>query len=406
MKNKSVTSSVTRNRVTDLGLVMSDKKTHPYELAKLYKPANNNLAGQWLVNFKIWSEKREKLILKRLRAKGNTVESRLADAAELIESVNELLKSGMVLEALPLARKQPSQDFTVFEATTHFLGLKKKTLSTRSGETYQSNANTFLEFCQKDNLSDIQIRDFGSEQAHAYTDYIILEKKLSNKSHNKHKGFVSSLFNEYRRREVITKNPFKYIKKLPETTGKHRVFNAEQISTFKQLCSEANDDGTWFFANFIYYTFMRPHQEIRLMQVQDVGEKMIVVRETSAKMNRVRHVQISPGLEALLQLHEVRKYPGHFYVFSYGGKPGVKCVSENYWWQKHVKYMKIMELFGEGYDLYGWKHTGVSALYRATKDLKLVQEQCGHTDIKQTVEYLRDLGVFYYEGQINKMPVI
>jgi integrase len=405
MKTSFVTSSVTRKRVTDLGLGMSSEKTHPYELAKLYKPADNNLAGQWLVNFKIWSEKQKKLIKKRLRAKGNTVEERLADAADLIASVNELLEEGMVLEALPQKRKV-SNDYTVLEATRHFLDIKTKTLSGRSAETYESCGKKFLRFCEDRKLTDIKLTDFTSEHAHAYMDWILLSEELANKSHNQHKGFVSGIFNDFLRREIITKNPFRLIKDLPVTSGQHRVFNAEQIATFKQLCEDEQDEGMWFFACFIYHTFMRPHQEIRLMRVGDVGKKMIVVRETNAKMNQVRHVQISPGLEALLQKHKTRDYPPHFYVFSYDGKPSAKCVSENYWWKRHVRYIRKMELFGEGYDLYGWKHTGACALYAATKDLKLVQEQCGHSQVTQTVDYLRDLGVFYYEGQIEKMPSI
>jgi integrase len=81
-------------------------------------------------------------------------------------------------------------------------------------------------------------------------------------------------------------------------------------------------------------------------------------------------------------------------------------VYEKYWYNKHVPYIKAMSLYGKGYDLYGWKHTGAVALYKVTKDLKLVQEQCGHTDPKQTAQYLRDLGAFYYEGQIQAFPTI
>jgi hypothetical protein len=49
---------------------------------------------------------------------------------------------------------------------------------------------------------------------------------------------------------------------------------------------------------------------------------------------------------------------------------------------------------------------GVIALYKATKDLMLVKEQCGHSDISQTVQYLRDLGVFHYSNEINRFPEI
>ncbi|MBD2704777.1 hypothetical protein IC229_29355 [Spirosoma sp. BT702] len=60
--------------------------------------------------------------------------------------------------------------------------------------------------------------------------------------------------------------------------------------------------------------------------------------------------------------------------------------------------------FPPGYDLYGWKHTGVIALYMATKDMKLIQQQCGHSTITQTDEYLRDLGLFLDYDILDTFP--
>ena len=356
--------------------------------------------------FYVWDQQADKLVRKRIGIRGNSIEEREKTAKEIVEELNRRLKIGLVTNPIIEEETGISKKSSLKRALEFFLEIKSATLSGRSSETYTSCANTFLEFCNLNGVTDKHVGKFADELAHQYTDWIILQKKLSNKSHNKLKGFVSSFFNNMVKRKIVDNNPFAFIPSLPETTGMHRVFDASQIAQFKQLCLENEDLGTLFFASFIYYTFMRPHQEIRLMQVGDIRQTTVVVRETNAKTNRIRHVLIPPGLEILLQQHEVRRYPPHFYVFSYNGVPGIKAVSENYWWQRHVKYMKIMELFGNDYDLYGWKHTGVTALYRATKDLKLVQEQCGHTDIKQTVEYLRDLGVFYYEGQIQKMPTI
>lgn len=383
--------------------------THPYKEAYLQRPVDDDLTKKWFVCFWIFSEKQNKLIRKRILVSGLSVEARTQLANEIITELNTKLQKGLVAEPTKKTTSRNNivdRNITIKEAIEHFLALKAQTLKKNSFETYTSNANIFLEFLKIRNIENVKLKNFEPDNAHAFTDWVLLEKKLSNKSHNKHKGFCSAVFNEYLRRKVITENPFSVIRKLTVTIGKHRVYNAEQVAEFKRLCDENHDQGTWFFACFIYYTFMRPHQEARLIQVQDIGEKTITVRETIAKTSRRRHVYIPPGLEAMLKEKNIRSYPSHFYVFSYGGVPGEGLVSDGYWYEQHKRYLQKMGLYLKDYDLYGWKHTGVTALFRATKDLKLVQEQCGHTDIKQTVEYLRDLGVFYYEGQIEKFPPI
>ena len=42
---------------------------------------------------------------------------------------------------------------------------------------------------------------------------------------------------------------------------------------------------------------------------------------------------------------------------------------------------------------YAWKHSGVCALYNATKDPYIVMSQARHSDIKTTMIYLRSLGL-------------
>lgn len=386
-----------------------ERMSFPYKSAYLSKPNDGSLTKKWFITFWIWNETKGELERKRIVAIGASVEEREKFAAELIAEINKKLEKGIVVEpvkrATVLDKINLKPDMLLIDALEFFTTLKTAILKGTSSDTYGSNRRAFEEFLTKKNLLAIRLNEFTATQASEYTDYIILEKKLSNKSHNKHKGFASAVFNEFVKRKLIQENPFKYITKLIVTQGGHRVFTATQIDEFKTIALKS-DPGVWFFSAFIYYTFMRPHQEARKIKVGDIGDRTIRVQETIAKTSVIRHVYIPPGLEALLQEHEIRSYPPHFYVFSDNGVPGTRLVSEGYWYERHRKILGQMGLVNQGYDIYGWKHTGVCALYRATKDIKLVQEQCGHKDIKQTVDYLRDLGVLFYEGQIEKFPKI
>lgn len=232
---------------------------YPYKEAYLQKPNDSDLKKKWFVCFWLFSEKAEKLVRKRIVISGPTVEDRIARANEKIEEVNFYLKKGLVANTVnkPSNSNLINKNVTIKQAVEHFLSLKEKTLKKNSFETYTGNANIFLEFLKIKNIEDSRVRDFQPEYAHAFTDWVLLKKRLSNKSQNKHKGFCSAVFNEFFRRKIITENPFSLIRKLTVTQGKHRVFSANQVEEFKRMCEDNGDDGTWFFACFIYYTFMR-----------------------------------------------------------------------------------------------------------------------------------------------------
>lgn len=108
-------------------------------------------------------------------------------------------------------------------------------------------------------------------------------------------------------------------------------------------------------------------------------------------------------LHQLFQSLNIRSYPANYYLFTKSGVPGREPVGESYFYDRHRKMLKYLA-FEQGYDLYGWKHTGVINLYLATKDMKLIQQQCGHSSILQTDEYLRDLGMFLDYKRLDSFP--
>lgn len=107
--------------------------------------------------------------------------------------------------------------------------------------------------------------------------------------------------------------------------------------------------------------------------MSDILQKTIRIDAENAKNSRTAHVLIPPPLELLIEKHQLRQFPGSYYVFTLEGKPGPKPVYEKYFYNQHRRILTLLKLVDQTYDLYGWKHTGVIALYKATKDVKLIQ---------------------------------
>jgi len=92
---------------------------------------------------------------------------------------------------------------------------------------------------------------------------------------------------------------------------------------------QTGDWQMYLFIGFLYYTFTRPHEEIRLLKVGDIWEKTIFIPAKRAKSNRGEHISTPAGLEALITEFELRKYPSDYYVFTLDGKQGAMHVGKN-----------------------------------------------------------------------------
>ncbi len=387
-----------------------EESTYPYKPARLVSN-DQDLAKRWFIVYYAWSEKKEKLVRKRMEITGETVTIRLKEAKREIGKINNLLKAGAVVDeiekplmVLPVLAKEVMP--TMASAIEYFLKVKKHTMKEKAHGTYRSSLKLFQEWLSAQTLTYLKVNQFSVQQANAYMDYILLAKHLSNKSHNKHKGVVITLFNFFIKRKTIKENPFEEISSLSERPGQHTAFSAEQVKKVRDYCELIQDEQLWLFLNFIYYTFARPGTELRLLKVGDVLDKTVRLDVENAKNNRTSHVSIPPPLEVLIEKHKIRSYPLDSFVFGNEGVPGPKATYEKYFYNQHRKVLTMLKLQNKDFDLYGWKHTGVIALYQATKDVKLIQRQCRHSSLDQTDKYLRDLGLFLNEDQFGALGAI
>ncbi|QIP15674.1 site-specific integrase [Spirosoma aureum] len=392
------------------------KEKASFRLARL-SDAGGDLTKQWVVVYYAWSEKQEKLLRKRVIIKGDSIVERKRDAEMVIKEVNRQLKSGAIVDPeFPVDQTPapvklalvPAIDPTsnLSAAIDYFLAIKKNSLKANSHKTYRSSLKLFRTYLSDKSLVRLRLNQFTAAHAHTYMDYVLADLGLSNKSFNKHLGVLETLFNFYQQRGQLKINPFVTVKPLAERPGRHTAFLPDQVGRIRDACVLTQDHQLWLFLNFIYYTFARPQSELRLLRVGDILDRTIRIDAENAKNNRTAHVLIPPPLEKLLIQHRIRDYQANHYVFTIDGIPGPKPAYEKYFYNQHRRILNLLKMTDQSYDLYGWKHTGVIALYRATKDVKLIQRQCRHSSLDQTDKYLRDLGLFLNEDQFGKLESI
>ncbi|MGX7687167.1 tyrosine-type recombinase/integrase [Flectobacillus roseus] len=398
--------------------VKASKEEYKYEfrLPRL-NDYNGDISKPWLITFYIWNIDLAKLERKRLTPKGATAQERYKDSRNLIKEISTWLKNGAytvdkkkkVLPASPQAEEKKS---TVFDYVSLFLKFTQNTKKRNTLRTYKSHLKRYTNFLIKYYPNFREVTEFSSQMAFEFFDHLLKTRReggleLSNKTTKTSIGTMSIFFNFLMRRKIVKENPFTEMESLPIEIGKRVAFADTDRALIKKYLTETNPNPQlWLYLAIMYYTFLRPGEEVRNLKIGDIGEHYIRVRSDDAKNRKTQYVQISRGLEELIQEYKLRDYDPELYIFTLQGRPGLKCPGDRWFYLQHAKVLDALNLKNKNYSQYSWKDTGVIALYRATKDIKLIQRMCRHSSLEQTDKYLKSLGMFLESEILESFPAL
>lgn len=299
---------------------------------------------------------------------------------------------------------------TVHEAYQYYKRVKQKDLRGSTTDLYDSymiQLNQFL-LKQEQAPTDRQHARFKLSSVTAIVaNQFFDQSRQGGRYRNNMLGYLKSFYTFFIDRELVDRNPFGKLKSVPvDESEDHKLFTAEQASALQEDMLSSKDEQLWLFCQFAYFLFVRPGQELRLLKVGDNLDKQVRISSGNGKNRRTGYVDIPKVLEQSIQHYNLRDYPRHHYVFTADQKPGPQAVGINYFYKRHVRYMKSHGLFGHDYDLYSWKPTGAITLYQHTKDLLRVQRHCRHSSPDQTFTYLRKHGLVFAGQNPTDFPAI
>ncbi|WP_254562493.1 tyrosine-type recombinase/integrase [Dyadobacter diqingensis] len=386
---------------------------YPYKEAVL-ADRKGDISKPWYVNYYVWSEIEGKLVRKRSKLSHPSKKERYDHAKKFIAVINKALANGLITDEIDDPTAELTAKTSIKDAMASFLRMKKATASENTYKGYKKDLKVFEEWAEKAGFISKPIKSIGTKEVFAFSDFLdayTREEETNTKvgfSKKTFSNFISTLrtmWTVFTTREILKDNPFLKVVKRKGRSGQHIPYSPSQVRKFKKVClDEIGDKQLWLFVNFIYYCFLRPAEEAQNLQIKHILKKTIVVPAEIAKNDLTEHIRIPKGLQKLIEEYKLRSFPGHFYIFTLFGEPGIKPVGNKYMYMHNKKVLDQAEFTDQDYDLYGWKHTGNIALYLATKDIKLVQAQNRHKDISTTDKYLRDLGLFMDEDALDLFP--
>ncbi|PRY90544.1 tyrosine-type recombinase/integrase [Mongoliibacter ruber] len=368
------------------------KPVFPYKLAHL-NDANGDISKRWCISFHVYSTVENNLIRKQLwiSAKIKNKQERYRIAKKQIAQINALLAEGYHVGQEPAKKEKVNGSLlTWLEAFDWVYDHREPNLrkrSIQSLELIRKELKLFLQERKQENLALVLVDHAICD---AYMQWIRKRRKLGNSSYNNNLTYLKINFNYLVKNQKLLVNPAKAI--APLKIEEPAVYSfPKEVKLNLMKAYEEEEPPLKIFAQFIYYTFIRPG-ELRRLKVRDVLEKTINIPGTASKNRRSEHVIISPAMERLLVKLKVREFPPNYFLIGPEGIPSTKQVYINNFTRRHLIIRKKLGLISE-YTLYCWKHTGVVDTYQATLDIEFVSRQCRHSSLDMTKRYLRGLGL-------------
>lgn len=204
----------------------------------------------------------------------------------------------------------------------------------------------------------------------------------------------------------IADKPITTVRKTERRKAKAALHVAYDDNQLKPLLNylKSHNSKLYLCCLMTYATWLRPHEEIRLLTKADFNADYTEIRLSgdANKGGRVRTVFVPEYVrtEFVSTLDELTPADNIF-----TGKP--EPLNPYYFttqWKRVSDDLIRLKLIRPKQTIYSFRHSAAVQLYKRTKDVYLLQKLLGHSTIVVTLKYLRSLGELNSEELRNAAP--
>jgi len=229
--------------------------------------------------------------------------------------------------------------------------------------------------------------------------------KSSGRHYMNKRLLLSVFFSEFVRKDYLAKNPVNRTSRQKIKAKLHDVYTEEQLKEVFGFL-KINHYNLYLCALITYGCLLRPHQEVRILKRKHINEdySKIYLSGDENKSGRVRTVYIPPYLQSELKTHLKSLDDAEANIFTLDSKV---TYNDDYFktqWSRAKMQMVKGDIISVRQTLYSFRHTAAVTVYRKTKDLNILQQLLGHSNMIVTLKYLRGLGEATNEDLIDSLP--
>ena len=215
--------------------------------------------------------------------------------------------------------------------------------------------------------------------------------------YNRNRKHLSILLNKA---DILLITPHS-VPKLKEKKNIPTPFTIDELKTLFDWL-KTKDFELYLCAKIMYYSLLRPHQEIRKLKKAYIKDNHISVPQGFTKNGKGRKIPINT-----LLLEEIERYsyniPEECNLWSQMNKEYDRNFFLMKW--KRLKPLMLSEnIIRDSHKLYSVRHSAAVNLYNKTQNLQLVSTVMDHSSIRITMDYLKTLNVHMDNLKIEDMP--
>lgn len=275
---------------------------------------------------------------------------------------------------------------------------KKANLSSKYVHHLEKLTNKLKSFLTSEelngNINDLQrsrIQEFMNQFNSSASNYMISRRHIKAVFGEIDKDFEfnTSIVNRTDRRKATPKL--------------HKIYSEDQLPKVLEFLKRNHTD-LYLCCLISYGCLLRPHNEIRLLKRHHFKNNVTEIH-LSGNENKGKKIRIVPipnyVRELLINRLENLSHDDNLFT-------GAPDANNPYYfstaWTRMFKLMEKEAIIEKNQTIYSFRHTASVNVYKKTKDLHILQQLLGHSDMIVTLKYLRGLGVHNANELKHVMP--
>lgn len=290
----------------------------------------------------------------------------------------------------------------------------KASTKENTNTSYSSNARWLLEYFERRNWQNIRCDELTFDHIQAYFDYIILERKAQNTTHNTRKANLRAVFSELVQRKYLPENYISRIRTRKTIDTKRRPMTEDEE---KEIVAAIVDDRAMLFAYIMQrYCGVRP-DEIRHLRCSyfRLSEGLLIFPGSDSKNGKNSPVTIPAEIIPILEGMKLHQYPGNWYVLgrnndntNKGLAPKPEMIGKNTLGEKFRNLFKALKKQGRlnditGLQFYSLKDTLAVGMLDSGIDVESAMRHLRQRDLETFQRYVKRLGIV--NEKIRAMPL-
>lgn len=309
-------------------------------------------------------------------------------AAEICAALTQKLRGGWN----PWAQEGSNRAYALFtDVIDRYLQSIEKTSRRKTFLSYSSRANILKQYIETMAVPVMYAYQYDSALIVDFLDWLYLDREVTARTRNNYRGWCFSFGAWMAQRKYIQSNPAEGITNISETAKIRTDLTQEQLRLMKSHLEQSEPH--YLLACLMeYYTFIRP-TELSHLKIKDIDVKWmrIFIPAAVSKNKRDGYVALNRMLLRMMIQLGTFQYPGEYYLFSNGFKPGNTRRGPDVF-NKRWKVMRKALRWPETLQFYSLKDSGIRDLANA-EGIVTARDQARHSDVATTNKYLTHSGI-------------